>query len=57
MVVCHCYAVNDQRVCEAIRSGALDPDTVAEHCGAGAGCGGCRSTIELLLATAGAPVG
>ncbi|CAN5717240.1 hypothetical protein BH20ACT2_BH20ACT2_04540 [soil metagenome] len=50
MVVCHCLAVNDRRIRDEIASGALDADQVAERCGAGARCGGCRLVIEQLVA-------
>jgi bacterioferritin-associated ferredoxin len=49
MVVCQCYAVNDRTIRDEIASGALDVDDVADRCGAGARCGGCRSVIEEIL--------
>ena len=49
MIVCHCQAVSDRVVRSAIRGGACDLDDVAERCGAGADCGGCRLRIERLL--------
>jgi bacterioferritin-associated ferredoxin len=49
MVVCQCYAVNDRTIRAEIESGALDADDVAERCGAGARCGGCREVVEELL--------
>ncbi|HJR23941.1 MAG TPA: (2Fe-2S)-binding protein [Acidimicrobiales bacterium] len=49
MVVCSCAAVNDRRIVAEIVDGALDPDAVADRCGAGAHCGECRPTIEALL--------
>jgi bacterioferritin-associated ferredoxin len=49
VIVCQCAAVNDQRVVEEILSGACDVERVAEGCGAGARCGGCRPTIASLL--------
>ena len=52
MVVCQCYAVNDRTIRAEISSGALDADDVAERCGAGARCGGCRSVIEEILTEA-----
>ena len=53
MLVCHCEAVNDRGIRAAIVEGALCADEVAERCGAGARCGGCRPTIEALLASLG----
>jgi bacterioferritin-associated ferredoxin len=50
MVVCHCHAVTDRDICSVIHSGAVDLDDVAEGCGAGSDCGGCRVRIERLLA-------
>jgi bacterioferritin-associated ferredoxin len=49
VIVCHCEAVNDQRVVEEVLSGAGCPEAVAARCGAGARCGGCVPTIEALL--------
>ena len=53
MLVCQCEAVNDRRIVAEIVSGALDAESLAERCGAGARCGGCRPTIEALLASLG----
>jgi bacterioferritin-associated ferredoxin len=50
MYVCHCRAVTDRRICEAIEAGACDPDTVRRRCGAGAACGGCLPAVRALLA-------
>jgi bacterioferritin-associated ferredoxin len=49
MVVCQCYAVNDRTIRAEIASGALDADDVAQRCGAGSRCGGCRTVVEELL--------
>ncbi|HEX6570078.1 MAG TPA: (2Fe-2S)-binding protein [Acidimicrobiales bacterium] len=51
MIVCHCNAVGDRRIREAVERGARTVDDVGEHCGAGTGCGSCRPTIRVLLAT------
>lgn len=53
MLVCQCEAVNDRRILAEIVEGAVCADQVAERCGAGARCGGCRPTIEALLASLG----
>jgi bacterioferritin-associated ferredoxin len=50
MYVCHCRAVTDRRICEAIEAGACDAETVRRRCGAGAGCGGCVAAVQALLA-------
>ena len=49
MVVCHCNAVNDLRIREEIRAGAIDADDLKSRCGAGARCGGCATVIEQIL--------
>ena len=49
MIVCHCHAINDRTIREAVRAGAESPRTVARACGAGAGCGGCRHAIERII--------
>jgi bacterioferritin-associated ferredoxin len=51
MIICHCEAISDRHVELAVRSGAGCPDEVADRCGAGTVCGGCRPSIEDLLAT------
>jgi bacterioferritin-associated ferredoxin len=49
MLVCHCRAVNDEYIIDAIRRGAACLEQVGEHCGAGTQCGGCHVVIEELL--------
>lgn len=49
MVVCHCRAVNDATIRAEIEQGALTPDEVADRCGAGSRCGGCRPVIDELV--------
>jgi bacterioferritin-associated ferredoxin len=48
--ICHCRAVTDRRICEAIEAGASDAETVSRHCGAGGACGGCLPAVRALLA-------
>jgi len=48
--VCHCRAVTDQHIGEAIKAGACDAETVSRRCGAGAACGGCLPAVRALLA-------
>ena len=48
MVVCHCHAVSDTRIREAVVDGARDVIDVAMECGAGTGCGSCVDEIRRL---------
>ena len=41
MFVCHCRAVTDGEIREAITAGACDLEEVGRRCGAGITCGGC----------------
>ena len=50
VMVCHCEAVNDAAIRAEIEAGALDADSLAERCGAGARCGGCHDVVDQLLA-------
>ena len=50
MIVCSCHAVTDREIQRAARAGARTPCQVAEMCGAGSTCGGCRDTVHELLA-------
>ena len=52
MWVCHCRAVTDRDVKEAIDNGASDEVDVAMACGAGTGCGSCIDTVRSLCAEA-----
>jgi bacterioferritin-associated ferredoxin len=49
MIVCSCHAVTDREIQRAARAGARTPCQVAEMCGAGSACGGCRETVHELL--------
>lgn len=49
MVVCHCEAVNDERIRAEVRSGASSQAEVAMACRAGTGCGGCLPVIDDLI--------
>jgi bacterioferritin-associated ferredoxin len=53
VVVCHCRAVSDCRVRQAIEAGAADIETIARQCGAGSQCGGCRPALAMLLSDLG----
>lgn len=50
MIVCSCHAVTDREIQRAARAGARTPCQIAEMCGAGSSCGGCRETVHDLLA-------
>jgi bacterioferritin-associated ferredoxin len=52
VVVCHCELVNDRTITEIVNGEVLTVDEVTERCGAGGQCGGCRQSIERLLAAA-----
>ena len=49
MYVCMCCAVTNYTVEEAIRRGARSLKDVAQACGAGSGCGGCKATLRKIL--------
>jgi bacterioferritin-associated ferredoxin len=50
MVICHCLAVNDRMITELAGRGPVSVDDVVAMCGAGGRCGGCRHSIERVLA-------
>ena len=52
MVICHCELINDRTIADVAAGAPLTADDVAERCGAGSQCGGCRDSIERLLAAA-----
>jgi bacterioferritin-associated ferredoxin len=54
MFVCHCRAVTDGAVRASIEAGACTLTDLAERCGAGSRCGGCRQVLQQLLAAVGA---
>jgi bacterioferritin-associated ferredoxin len=49
MFVCHCRALTDRDIGEAIAAGARDLDEIGRRCGAGITCGGCCPLLEELL--------
>lgn len=49
MIICHCMRVNDRLIRSIAREGARNCEQVAEACGAGACCGGCRPAIDEIL--------
>ena len=50
MYVCHCRAVSDSHVLQAIAQGAEDEDDIGRLCGAGTGCGSCHDELRRLCA-------
>jgi bacterioferritin-associated ferredoxin len=48
MIACHCNAVRDSAI-GALAAEGCDADDIAGICGAGADCGGCRPTIEMIV--------
>ena len=49
MLVCHCHAVSDRTIREAVRAGACSMDAVCATSGAATGCGGCRELVECIV--------
>jgi bacterioferritin-associated ferredoxin len=52
MIVCHCLAVSDRQIAEAVGAGATELPDVQRSCGAGTDCRGCHSRIEAILSEA-----
>jgi bacterioferritin-associated ferredoxin len=49
VLVCHCAAVSDRNLRDAIAEGARHEDDLAERCGAARRCGGCLPEVRRLL--------
>lgn len=49
MVVCHCEAVNDERIRAEVRGGAESVVDVMVRCRAGTRCGGCQPAIADVV--------
>lgn len=49
MLICHCLCVFDRDIRQAVREGAETVEEVGDACGAGAGCGGCRSAVAEII--------
>ena len=49
MIICHCLQLSDRAIRGAIRSGACSREELAQACGAGGGCGGCKPALDELL--------
>ncbi len=52
MLICHCYAVYDRAVDQAITDGARTIPDLADATDAGAGCGGCHLALCRRLGAA-----
>jgi bacterioferritin-associated ferredoxin len=55
LIVCSCHAVTDREIRRLARAGACSVREVAESCGAGSACGGCRGTVSEILDELDAP--
>lgn len=55
MLVCHCRAVNDRQVSDAVAAGAHDARSVVRATKAGTGCGGCLQSLRAVIEAALAP--
>ena len=49
MIVCHCQAVTDRAIRNAVRDGARCRRSVARACAAGRSCGGCTLAIDEIV--------
>jgi len=49
LIVCSCRAVSDREIRRLARAGAASPRAIADACGAGSCCGGCRLTVAAIL--------
>ena len=49
MIICHCKAVSERTVREAVREGARSCRQVTRSCEAGRICGGCRPLIREII--------
>jgi bacterioferritin-associated ferredoxin len=50
MIVCLCANVSERKLIETIAAGASTVKEVGRRCGAGTGCGACKSLIRECLA-------
>jgi bacterioferritin-associated ferredoxin len=55
LIVCSCHGITDREIRRLARAGASTARQVAESCGAGSGCGGCRSSVVAILKEVEAP--
>jgi bacterioferritin-associated ferredoxin len=57
MIVCHCKAVSDRSIRDAVRRGARSPREVVLACQAGRHCGGCMPLVRELIESETADLG
>jgi len=55
LIVCSCHAITDREIRRLARAGACTVREVAESCGAGSACGGCRAAVVAILREVEAP--
>jgi bacterioferritin-associated ferredoxin len=48
MWVCHCRAVSDAKILQAIAAGAENESDIGRVCGAGTACGSCHDELRRL---------
>lgn len=51
MIVCHCRAVTDRVIRNAVRNGARTRNEVVSACAAKMSCGGCAPAIDEIIET------
>ena len=49
MIICHCKAVTDQGIRNAVRNGARTRNEVVSACAANMSCGGCAPAIDEII--------
>lgn len=52
MIACHCHAVSDRTVMDAVATGATSIEAIGDACDAGSRCGGCHPVLDTLLSAA-----
>ena len=49
MIVCLCHGVSDRTIRGLIQEGASSVDDIAAACGAGTGCGSCKTMVAKMV--------
>lgn len=52
MIACHCHAVSDRTIMDAVATGATSIEAIGDACAAGSRCGGCHPVLDTLLSAA-----